>query len=31
MELFKNANWIWLAVSVLILGIGLIIAKVYRY
>lgn len=25
-----NANWIWLAVSVLVLGIGLLIAKLYK-
>jgi len=27
----SSFGWIWIAVSVLILGAGLIVAKVYRY
>lgn len=27
----NNTNWIWLAVSVLVLGAGLLIAKLYKY
>jgi len=27
----NSANWIWLGVSILILCIGLIIAKLYKY